>query len=217
MTKIELDSIRISKYQELKNNLEAVKEFFRHGDVLIRQVNNVLQEIKNLIDNTEETSFTQEDFNDMLTMRNEVLAPIFQNASFAVEFTLYPLTKEEVKDNVISLQEAIVENIDNKIIEGILYDTVITTTQGNKTLKTIKLSYQEGIIVETITTEYLENSTKVSVIKFLDNKQIYNVSTLITGNITEIIKTNFENGIAISTTYTEYINGLIVDTITTTI
>jgi len=89
MIKLELDYKRLMDYQQVKINLNAIEEHFRVGDILLKEVNNILLVTKNAIDLEEETSFTKEDFDDMLTMRNTILVPIFQNASFAVEFDYY--------------------------------------------------------------------------------------------------------------------------------
>lgn len=91
-SKIELDYRRLMDYQKLKNNLIAVEDHFRVGDILIKEVNSILQNVKDMIDLGLDTSFTPQDFNDMLNLRNQTLAPIFQNASFAVEFNAYDVS-----------------------------------------------------------------------------------------------------------------------------
>ena len=88
-TQIELDYQRMLTYQRLRNNLEAVGELFRQGDTLIKTVNSILSDTRLKIDLGEETSFTKQDFDDMLAMRNLILTPIFYNASFAVQFETY--------------------------------------------------------------------------------------------------------------------------------
>lgn len=215
ITKIELDTLRISKYQDVKNNLEAVKEFFRHGDILLKQVNEILSEVKRLIDNNEETSFTKEDFDSMLILRNEVLMPIFQNASFAVQFPMY--IDNIVEETPIEIQiELEPETITNTIVENNILIRSTTTTQLNgKILKTIDLSYVDSILTENSTIEYLENTTKSLKIKYDNAILVYHVETIISNGIVETIVTNLENGIAVSSTYTKYIDGIITENITT--
>lgn len=88
-TKLELDYKRVMIYQSINNNLNAVTEYFRHGDLLIKEVNSYIENIQLEIDNNGETSFSKQDFNDILDIRNNVLFPIFQNASFAQTFDPY--------------------------------------------------------------------------------------------------------------------------------
>ena len=95
MTKIELDYKRLMDFQKVSNNLISIGEHFRIGDILVKEVNSILTEIKDLIDLGLETSFTKQDFNDILDLRNNVLAPILQNASFAAEFAKYEIPVEE--------------------------------------------------------------------------------------------------------------------------
>lgn len=204
MTKIELDNIRISKYQELKNNLEAVKEFFRHGDILIKQVNNLLQETKDLIDNAKETSFTTGDFDDMLLLRNEVLAPIFQNASFAVEFT--PYGENPV---IVAPEPEIITKVDYQIINGELMSGTIIEKLDGRIVKTTNLSYYLGKLVERKITE----GTTTTIEKFIDGVLMSSITTSISDNVAEITKKTYEQGNLISTVYSKYVDGVLTENV----
>jgi hypothetical protein len=216
MIKIELDNLRILKYQELKNNLEAVKEFFRHGDILLKSVNSTLQATKDLIDNKEETSFTPNDFNEMLTLRNEVLYPIFQNASFAVEFI--PYDEGVVIPDPIIVPDPILEPItttENLIVEGILKRSSVKITLGDKIIKTIDLVYNNNILTEKNSIEYLEDSKQYIITKYDTDKIIYEVKSIVTGNIVETTITNLTDGTPISYNYTKFVEGVLIENITT--
>lgn len=215
MTKIELDYKRIGDYQKLSNNLTAVEEYFRHGDILLREVNSLLQEVKTLIDTESETSFVKQDFDDMLLMRNTVLGPIFQNASFAVQFT--PYSSGEIITPPIEEVPQPINTTNNRVIDGVLLNSTTVTTLGNKEIKVISINYKDNIVIENNTTEYLETSVKSTVMKYNGTTLIYYVETIVTDNIVETTITNLENGIPISYTYTKYENGIIVENVTTTI
>jgi len=215
MTKIELDYKRIGDYQKLSNNLTAVEEYFRHGDILLREVNSLLQEIKTLIDTESETSFVKQDFDDMLLMRNTILGPIFQNASFAVQFTPYS-SGEVVIPPVVEVSQPI-STTNNRVENGVLLNTTTTTTLDNKVIKVISVNYKDNIVIENNTTEYLENSTKSTIMKYNEIILTYHVETITTNNIIETTITNLENGISVSYTYTKYENGIIIENTTTTI
>ena len=199
MTKIELDNLRLSKYQELSNNLETVKEFFRHGDILIKQINTILEEIKNLIDNNLETSFTREDFNYMLDLRNNVLFPIFRNASFAKEFDKY----SEVIITPTVVEPIIETTVSYNINNGNLLGATIVDTVNNEVSKTTYLTYTDNILVEK---KIVENNTTTT-IKYSDNI-IYESIVTIQDNILEITNNVYESQELKSTEYSKYINGI---------
>lgn len=90
-TKIEKDFQRVATYQKISNNLDVVREYFRHGDILVREVNDMLENMKNEIDGIEETAYVPQDFNDVLDLRDITLGPIFQSSSFIREFTKYQI------------------------------------------------------------------------------------------------------------------------------
>jgi len=89
MSTIAQDSTRVNKYNQFKSNLDLLTEVFINGDQLVRNGNLLLTMVSTEIDSGEETSWTKQDFNDMLNLRNLTLAPIMQNASFAAEFIPY--------------------------------------------------------------------------------------------------------------------------------
>lgn len=215
MTKIELDYKRIEDYQKLSNNLIAVEEYFRHGDILLREVNGLLQEVKTLIDTESETSFVKQDFDDMLNMRNTILAPIFQNASFAVQFTPYS-SGEIVIPPVVEVPQPI-NTTNNRIIDGTLVNTTIITTLSDKVIKVVSTNYSDNVVNDTNTIEYLEDSVKSTKVKYSGNILIYYVETITNNNIVETTVTNLDNGIPISYTYTKYENGILIENTTTTI
>lgn len=198
MTKIELDNLRISKYQELKNNLEAVKEFFRHGDILIKQVNSTLEEIKTLIDKNIETSFSKDDFNDLLDLRNEVLFPIFQNASFAKAFEKY--TNDTIKNTDPVLKTTVSYNKSNDE----LLNAIITDYSDNVITKITTINYSSGKIVSKVI--IFGNTT--STLEYTN--EILTKETIVTEleNILEITKNIYENSALLSTEYIKYVNGL---------
>lgn len=212
MTKIELDELRISKFQKLRNNLEVVKEYFRHGDILIREVNITLEETRNLIDSTSETSFTQEDFDDMLNIRNEVLSPIFQSASFAQEFI--PYSNQYIPPST-TVDMTPVENTTTNISEGVLYTSNSRTSIGGKLVKEVNTKFLSGIPSEINTVEYLNTGIKTTTLRYSNNIENYKVVTTVTENVIETLTTNYENNVAISTTYNEYIDGILIETLTT--
>ena len=89
MSTIEQDAIRVNKYNQFKGNLNLLTEIFMEGDSIVKNGNELLIIIKNELDSGESTSWTKQDFNDMLIMRNSVLEPIIQNTSFAMQFERY--------------------------------------------------------------------------------------------------------------------------------
>lgn len=91
MSTIEQDAARVNKYNQFKSNLGLLMEIFTEGDSLVKNGNELLTAVKAEIDSAEPTAWTKKDFNDMLAMRNAVLAPIMENASFAMQFTPYTL------------------------------------------------------------------------------------------------------------------------------
>jgi hypothetical protein len=91
MSTIAQDAARVKKFEQFKNDQELLTDIFIHGDAIVKQGNETLTAIKAEIDSGVETAWTKQDFNDMLAMRNAVLAPIMENASFAAEFTPYTL------------------------------------------------------------------------------------------------------------------------------
>lgn len=213
MTKIELDTVRIDTYQELKNNLAAVEEFFRHGDILVRQINEVLQRVKTAVDIGEDTSFTEEDFNSMLTARNNILYPIFQSASFAVVFDPYGETPTEEPEPPVVIVEPVTKYT-NRISSGILNGTTITTTIGDKPVKVIDLSYNKGILDSNNTVEYLEAGTKSTYIKYNGNTELNHVVTTVTGNTINTTISNIVDGEVVSTTYLVYLDGMLTENTT---
>lgn len=91
MGTIEQDAIRVNKYNEFKNHLDLLIELFSNGDTFVKNDNDLLTSIQQEIDSGQPTAWTKQDFNDMLAMRNAVLTPIMENASFAKQFTAYIL------------------------------------------------------------------------------------------------------------------------------
>ena len=213
-TKIELDELRMIKFQKLRNNLDVVKEYFRHGDILIKEVNSTLEETRSLIDSNSETSFTQQDFNDMLDIRNAVLSPIFQNASFAQEFI--PYDGQYVPETPVIDTTPIVTTNDN-ISNGILYSSTTRTVVGNKVIKEVVTNFSLGVPTEVNTAEYFDTYNKTTIVRFSNNVENFKVITTISGNIIEVLNTNYENNLPISTTYTKYIDGILLETITNNI
>lgn len=89
MSTIEQVASRVNKYNQFTSNLDLLIELFTSGDVLVKKGNELLTIIKTEIDTGVETVWTKEDFNTMLYMRNAILTPIFENASFAMQFDPY--------------------------------------------------------------------------------------------------------------------------------
>ena len=91
MSTIQQDVDRVAKYKEFVDNLSIVGDLFINGDVFVKSGNETLTDVKNEIDSGNETAWTKKDFNDMLELRAQVLAPIIGNISFAAQFTPYIL------------------------------------------------------------------------------------------------------------------------------
>lgn len=91
MSTIEQDAARVNKYNQFKSNLGLLMEIFTEGDSLVKNGNELLTAVKSEIDSGIETAWTKKDFNDMLELRAQVLAPIIGNISFAAQFTPYIL------------------------------------------------------------------------------------------------------------------------------
>ena len=91
MSTIEQDAARVNKYNQFKSNLGLLMEIFTEGDSLVKNGNELLTAVKSEIDSGAETAWTKQDFNDMLELRTQVLAPIIGNISFAAQFTPYIL------------------------------------------------------------------------------------------------------------------------------
>lgn len=89
MSTIEQDATRVNKYKQFKSNLGLLMEIFTEGDSLVKNGNELLTAVQSEIDSGDPTAWTKQDFNDMLAMRNAVLAPIMENASFTLQFTPY--------------------------------------------------------------------------------------------------------------------------------
>lgn len=218
ITQIELDNIRIQKYQALKTNLEAVCEHFRVGDILVRAVNDILAETQGLIDTNGETAFTKADFNVMLDLRNEVLAPIFQNASFAAHFDYYSALKEENPIPVEPVPDVVETTVSDQVVSGILISSTVTTTVNSVITKTIRTSFTGGVVTEVYINEYSGGVTFKTVIsKFAAGIEIGKVVTLISGSSIKTTTTNYVDNLPVSETTTTYEAGTIVSSETITL
>lgn len=91
MSTIQLDTERVKKYNDFLEQCDLLVGLFSNGDIVVKKMNSLLTEIRSSIDNDVETSWTKQDFNDILYMRNQILAPIIGNISFAAEFTPYTI------------------------------------------------------------------------------------------------------------------------------
>lgn len=207
-TQIELDEIRLSKYQFVKNNLAAVEEHFRHGDILIKEINQVLEDIKNDIDGDIPTLFTKQDFNDILELRNTALLPIMQNASFAKEFPIYILNPDYVPPVIDTPPPAAqITSIPN-IVNGILVDITTTTMVGITTTNITKTTFQNNSVVETFSTDYTTNSIIYTITKYSQDNTVSKVVTTVIGNDTSIDTYNYVDGIETLISNALYRNGV---------
>lgn len=91
MSTIAQDAARVKTFEQFKSDQKLLTDIFIHGDAIVKQGNEILTKIQTEINSGEETAWTKQDFNDMLDMRNAVLAPIMENASFAKQFDPYTL------------------------------------------------------------------------------------------------------------------------------
>jgi hypothetical protein len=88
-TNVELVLDKANKFRDRVNDLKAIGEAFRHGDILVRNYNKFLNDVKTLIDAGDESTYTKQDFDDLLDMRNELFQPIMENLSFIEAFERY--------------------------------------------------------------------------------------------------------------------------------
>lgn len=111
-SKIELDAKRIEDYQKLINNMKLIEEYFRHGDLMLREVNNILEGTKHLIDNNLETSFTKDDFDVMLNVRDKSITNIANMLSVTrpISYYVQPTAIEYSPVSDVPLDE-IVQNV----------------------------------------------------------------------------------------------------------
>lgn len=91
MSTIAQDAARVKTFEQFKLDQELLTDIFIHGDAIVKQGNETLTSIQSEINSGAETAWTKKDFNDMLELRAQVLAPIIGNISFAAQFTPYIL------------------------------------------------------------------------------------------------------------------------------
>lgn len=88
-TRIEQTLALADKFRDKINDLRAIAEAFRHGDLLVKNYNKFLIEIQTSINSGDESTYTKQDFDDLLDMRNDLFGPIMQNMSFIENFERY--------------------------------------------------------------------------------------------------------------------------------
>jgi len=209
MTEIEIDNERLNIYQEFRNNLNAVEEFFRHGDILVKKVNDTLLEIRRALVNSEPSVFSEDDYTEMLNLRNSTLYPIFQSASFAVEI---PPIGEDYQEEPVNIDVRVPEIItisSNRVVGGVLKGITLTTTSDGKVIKVIDIELTDGIVTGRVETIYNDTTTTYSSVKYSDNMEVYHANTRVKGTIVEVDICNFDNGVHISTTLYRYEDGLL--------
>ena len=207
-SQIELDDYRVAKYQFVKNNLAAVEEKFRHGDILIKEINQVLEDIKNDIDNNIPTSFTKQDFNDILELRNTALLPIMQNASFAKEFPIYILDPDYVPPVVDTPPPTPEVTSVPTIINGMLADITTTTKVGIVTTNTTKTSFINGTTTEIYSVDYGTNETVYTITKYGTGLPTGKTVTTVSGNDVRVSTFTFVDEVETPVSDILYQNGV---------
>lgn len=131
-----------NKFSEKVNDLLAIGEAFRHGDLLVRNYNKFLSDIKDLIDSGDESTYTKQDFDDLLDMRNELFQPIMENMSFIQTFDRYnpqiPIVVPTIDTTTQILGEKYYDEVNNIYTYEVIDRVVVLSDEKNK-LKEILL------------------------------------------------------------------------------
>lgn len=135
-TRIEETITLADKFRQRQNDFLAIAEAFRHGDILVRNYNRFLTDIKAIIDSGDESTYTKQDFDDLLDMRNELFQPIMENMSFIKSFDRYnpqiPIIVPTIDPVTQVLGEKYYDEINNIYTFYVLEKVIILSEEKSK-------------------------------------------------------------------------------------